>query len=226
MVWLWEIETGASKQVLGTLCEDTRIIDLAFISEAKIMALCLFRESRVMRCMVWNTTVGVGTMIPTIQIADKFFENGKLRVVCLSPDGKLLAVTDGIQRGDTIQLWDTLVGGLKKTLVGHSAHVELLSISPDSKLIVSSSADGIIKLWDTMSGSVLHILNGPSEHRSAACVAISGQLVASIDLGAYCRVWDTLTGSSLWVKHVGSSHGWRSTVAVSPNNKLVACTTL
>ena len=40
-----------------------------------------------------------------------------------------------------------------QTLEGHSDWVNSVSFSPDGKLIVSSSDDGMVQLWDAVTGA-------------------------------------------------------------------------
>lgn len=238
---LWDTETGALMQVLDN--SPGNIEALAFISNAKLLSLHTCWEhvqkgqrhmywGDIQKCMVWDLWTGVGTTFEN-SLMDQGDDMGRYRnkVRCISPDGKLLAVTQEPQLEGTIELWNTELDALESTLVDDSDDSEFfrrLLFSPDSRLIASILANHIIKIWDTMSGSTLHILQGPSESNYVSSVAMSGQLVA-LNSGAYLCVWDTMTGSSLWVKRLGprgSLPGRDITVAISPDNKLVVCTTL
>src|SRR5205807_5658469 len=57
--------------------------------------------------------------------------------VVYSPDGQALAATVG----DEIQLWDAVVGTLRRTLKGYSRLIHDLAFSPDGRALVTSSAD-------------------------------------------------------------------------------------
>lgn len=69
-----------------------------------------------------------------------------------------------------------------------------IAISPDSRWLVSASADNTIKLWNLASGSVLRTLTGHAG--SVLCVAISpdGQWIASGSEDTTVKLWNVTMG--------------------------------
>lgn len=74
----------------------------------------------------------------------------------LSPNEKLLAVTDG---GPTIQIWDTGTGRKLFTYHGHTANVinaiNSPAWSPNSSYISSADTDGNVMVWQAETGKLL-----------------------------------------------------------------------
>ena len=55
-----------------------------------------------------------------------------------------------------IRMWDLKTGTLIKTFEGHRAPVMALAISPDDKLLLSSSERSTVRLWDVETGNVVN----------------------------------------------------------------------
>ena len=78
-----------------------------------------------------------------------------------SPDGKLLAVSDGESDlphykllPTAIILWDVATREEVRWLRGHTNSIWALAFSPDGKTLASGSADQTVKFWDTASGQL------------------------------------------------------------------------
>src|SRR4029450_2777300 len=57
---------------------------------------------------------------------------------------------------NTIRIWDVSAQKELRTLSGHTANIESLAFSPDSRLLASASDDGATFLWDANTGE--HVL--------------------------------------------------------------------
>ena len=74
-----------------------------------------------------------------------------------SPDGKIIATTNGATTG-AIRLWNAQSGVLLHTLQGHDGWVKTVAFSPDGKRLVSGGADGKIIVWNAKTGQRLATL--------------------------------------------------------------------
>jgi len=71
------------------------------------------------------------------------------RGLALSPDGRLAV----LGHGRLVKMWDVANNTDLRTLVGHTANVTAVGMTPDGRLVVSGSQDGMLKVWDVKSGS-------------------------------------------------------------------------
>jgi len=70
------------------------------------------------------------------------------RGLALSPDGRLAV----LGHGRVVKLWDVINDNDLQTLVGHTANVTAVAMTPDGRLIVSGGQDGVVKVWDRATG--------------------------------------------------------------------------
>jgi WD40 repeat protein len=73
--------------------------------------------------------------------------------VSFSPDEKRVVTGEGFGRTSTV--WDAQTGRELVVLHGHSGFVESVGFSPDSRFVLTGSADGTSILWDAFTGGVL-----------------------------------------------------------------------
>jgi WD40 repeat protein len=64
----------------------------------------------------------------------------------VSPDGKWIAIRGKGEAHKAIQVWDSKTGLLAVTFIKHSRNINSITFSPDSKRIVSSSADMTVRV--------------------------------------------------------------------------------
>jgi len=75
--------------------------------------------------------------------------------LAFSPDGRRVASADPEYR---VRVWDTIPGGLVRTMTGHSDRVYAIAFSPDGRLLATGSRDTTIRLWDAATGACVRTL--------------------------------------------------------------------
>jgi WD40 repeat protein/uncharacterized caspase-like protein/energy-coupling factor transporter ATP-binding protein EcfA2 len=111
-------------------------------------------------------------------VADK----ERVTSVAVSPDGKLLATS-----GKTARLW-TLSGKAIAALNGHSDQVSAIAFSPDSKTVVTASADGTIRRWN-MKGATLQLIKANSSEIYQTRFSPQGERLLSASADKTARLW-------------------------------------
>ena len=79
----------------------------------------------------------------------------RINFLTFAPDSHVLASGSN---DETIKIWNLETGKLRNTLIGHSANVRTVAITPDGKTLVSSGGGGI-KIWDLATTELLHTLS-------------------------------------------------------------------
>jgi WD40 repeat protein len=89
----------------------------------------------------------------TGKIVRRWSDSGKpgrlLEQVGFSPDGRLLATSDGV----LIHLWEVATGKEVHTLQGHQGEICALAFSADGRRLASSSLDSTVLLWNLAVGT-------------------------------------------------------------------------
>ena len=168
---------------------------------------------------LYDTTTHKEVTLLTVQ-------TGEVTSVAFSPDGTTLASTSGPWLDDTVRLWDTTTGELKKTLTGHTS----TAFSPDGKTLASGSGDNTVledstghtdsavRLWNTVTVEYEVTLTGDSWVYGVA-FSPDGTTLASVSEGLTVRLWDAVTGEH---KATLIVHSWVYGVAFSPDGKTLA----
>jgi WD40 repeat protein len=98
----------------------------------------------------------------------------------VSPDGNLLAAN----HGDEIRLWDLRTRQALEPLIGHRGRISAIAMSPDNKILASSSLDNSTKLWDIQQGRLIGSI--PSGRVSSLAFSPDGRMLAT---GSRLRQW-------------------------------------
>jgi len=96
--------------------------------------------------------------------------------------------------GSSVTIWGP--GGVRRTLVGHTAEVDSLLLLPFSDRVLTRSRDGGALIWDTNSGRALRDLGQQGSVQSVRMLDGGDRLVACSGDGA-CTIWNPRDGEPL-----------------------------
>ena len=180
-VVIWDAVTGRLIRRLALKGTVQLMVDsLAFHPDGRTLV-----ASDGIRLGVWNTTDWADRMLPVAS-------TGLSPLVVFSPDGQLLATTDGAFSDCPVLLRETSRYTPLRALRGHTALVRDMAFSPDGKRLASASDDRSVKVWDTGTGlALLTIRRAGFEPRSVA-FSPDGYLLAAASGGPNGKVliWD------------------------------------
>ena len=111
----------------------------------------------------------------------------------ISPDGRHLLCgskrTPGERYPGVVWVWDFELGVLLKTLSGHMGHVTSITMTADSKYILSGDQHGTVYLWDLETGTLLKTMSGHNAPILTIHVTHDGQHVITGSPDGTVRVW-------------------------------------
>lgn len=166
---LWDVEAGALCRKFS--CTHT-ISEVVFSPDGKLLAIVCTNDTVELWSMTTETSCWTLCTLPD------------LKNVVFSPDAMLLA---------SVHWWDTPVSYMWDTITkdqirfdDHARFGGTIAFSPNSKLAVFISVDGILKLWDVTAGTVHRMLGGANDYsilsRDANVVfSPDGKLIASAE---------------------------------------------
>jgi hypothetical protein len=94
------------------------------------------------------------------------------------------------ERGFEWYYWQRQTHQALKTLRGHSADLYSVAFSPDSRRIVTGSADGTAKVWEAASGRELLTLKGHSAPINSVAFSADGQRIVTGSDDQTAKVWE------------------------------------
>jgi WD40 repeat protein len=140
----------------------------------------------------------------------------EVEALAFSPDGRALAGA-----GRNVVLWDPATGQVAYQLLTSVIRANDVAISPDSRLLASTTLDSGVRLWDlTSSPPRLRTLRGHTGQVGAVSFSPDGALLASTSWDLTVRLWDTTSG--LERAAIKGHITWIDEVAFSPDGKLLA----
>ncbi len=146
---------------------------------------------------------------------------GRVNAVRYSADGKQLIAAAG-ESGlfGEARLWNVGLGKPVRTFQGHKDSLYAAVLSPDGKLLATSSYDQQIKLWNAATGDELRVLAGHNDAVFDLAFRPDGKVLASASGDRTAKLWDVASGERL--ETFGQPLKELYCVAFSPDGKRVA----
>jgi WD40 repeat protein/serine/threonine protein kinase/tetratricopeptide (TPR) repeat protein len=166
--------------------------------------------------------------VVTDQQAQRYETGCFASALVFSPDGKLVAISDGSiwgQPAKTVNIFDGRTGLPVRKLVGHSGRATSVAFSPQREpgraLLASGSTDRTVKLWDAATGRLLHTLKGHDGEVTGVAFLPDGRQVASSSADRTIRVWDVDSGRECHTPLRGHTDAVNG-VAFAPDGRLAS----
>jgi len=201
---LLQIDPGGHKSMIN---------DVTFTSDGRYLVSA--GNDKVVR--VWD--LKTGKTVRTLRGQIGAGPEGKIFAMALSPDQRWLAV-GGWMLNDEIRLYNFPTGELVTLLKGHNDVVNGLAFSPDSRYLVSGSADNNAIIWDINQQQRLHTLTGHTNDIYAVAFTPDSKRVVTGSYDHSLRLWRVASGE-LIAKLQGHSDKVYS-VAISPIDGTIA----
>ena len=107
-----------------------------------------------------------------------------------------------------------------QTLRGHSSRVWSVTISPDSKILASSSGDQTIKLWQLSTGKEIRTLEGHNYWARTLAITPDGEILASGSDDNTIKLWQLSTGKFL--RTIKGHSRWVRALMMTPDVEILA----
>jgi WD40 repeat protein len=82
-----------------------------------------------------------------------------------------------------------LAFGPRRVLL-HGAAVALLRFSPDGRLLVTGTSDGVVRAWEVKSGALRAVLSGRSSYLIDLALSPDARWLAAVGEDGAVRLWD------------------------------------
>ena len=138
----------------------------------------------------------------------------------LSPDGSKLITASA----DILTVWDWQTGQQLALLEGHLRQIKAVTITPDSKLVISGDDDGAINIWkfDTLAGPEAHLPHQGIIHDIT--ISKDGRVAVSGGQDNKINIWNILEREVIHAIDVNKeTEGLYTieTVAITPDGKKI-----
>jgi WD40 repeat protein len=113
-------------------------------------------------------------------------------------------------------------GAVHRSLRGHTAKINALSISQDGRLLISGSDDRTIRVWNLASGQLLQTLEAHQTSVTAVALSTDTKTLASGDQNGTIRFWDLSTGALLQTVAASEAAITALVYGIEPHNLISA----
>ena len=211
---IWDLETGKNIYSIKAHQEEVKDITIAPDGE-KIVSASYDKTIKI-----WHRKTR--KLMTTIK-----GNNAEFKGVVVTPDGKRIITYDldgewDFFFGDIIVL-DLATGEKIYNLSGHQNVVVSVAVTPDSKCLVSASADSTIKVWDLETGQEITTLRDHDSYVNSLVLTTDGKRAISGGFDTTIKVWDLAKireNNSESYHHIGHRDEVNA-VAITPDGKWV-----
>ena len=113
--------------------------------------------------------------------------------VAWSPDGTTIAAGYGEEGGCVVLLDPQSLATVRRWPHGYGGGLTSVAFSPDSRRLLTTSADPFVRVWDVATGTLLHDLDGRGNTLFCAAYSPDGRRIASGGRDDNVRIWDAET---------------------------------
>ena len=106
-----------------------------------------------------------------------------------------------------------------KIIKGHENAVTSINVSPNGRLIGTSSLDRTVRLWDAQTGKAIRVLRGHKDEVYEAAFSPNNERLASSSYDGRVLVWDVASGKLQWTLKID---GWSTSLDFSADNRHLA----
>ena len=202
---IWDTKNGA---LLITLAGHTdRVVSTRFSpDDSEVLTVSADNSARL-----WKAATGS----PIVVLRNRFY--GGASNTHVAPNEKWLAVWS--DKDEIVRIWNRLSGKMTARLSGHEGKVTSLDISPDSRMLLTTSADKTARIWDSQSGRLIAVLRGHEGAIQSGRFSKDGGRVVTASLDGTARLWDAASGAEIAVLsgHVGPVNA----AIFSPDGQLI-----
>ena len=216
---LWQIPRGQLIATLKPIAKEDEnwLWDIIFSPDGKMLA-SYDREGEI---KLWQTSDG--QLLTTLQSSSA---RADPCVPSFSPDGKTIAARVLTREGWHINIWQISDGQLQNTLSAkYKNKAEIITFSPNGKILASCSGSSNIRLWQISDGQLLTEFFAGSSIKRVDTIIFSpdGKILVTCSDDKTVRLWRIPDAKSLAEFRVDSYIRSSNKIAFTPDGKTLAC---
>ena len=205
-IFIWNTETGEKMHSLDLVCD---ILAVAIAPDGRRIISALSSGT----IKVFDTETG-----ERLYKLDNTY-NALFTAVTATPDGRRVISASSYypyvweNEMHSLEVWDLETEEQLHTLEGHTERINAVTVTPDSRNIVSASNDKTVRIWDIESGRQIRILEGYTGPITDVVVTSDGARAISTSGDTILKVWDLGTGEQILTLEGHTS--WINAMAVN-----------